>query len=59
MRVCIVGIGKIGLPLALQVASKGHQAIGADINPVLVADVMAGREPFPGEAELEQRLKRH
>ena len=48
---------KIGLPLALQVASKGHQAIGADINPVLVADVMAGREPFPGEAELEQRLK--
>jgi len=56
MRVCVVGIGKIGLPIALQAASTGHQIIGADINPDLVEVVMSCKEPFPGEADLLDRL---
>lgn len=56
MRVCVVGIGKIGLPLALQVASSGHEVIGADINPKLVEDVLLGIEPFPGEENLGEKL---
>jgi len=57
MRACVVGIGKIGLPLALQIASSGHEVIGADINSKLVEDVLSGIEPFPGEEGLKERLK--
>jgi nucleotide sugar dehydrogenase len=57
MRICVVAIGKIGLPLAVQFASKGHQVIGADVDERSVELVRAGIEPFPGEAELDVRLK--
>ena len=56
MRICVIGIGKIGLPIALQAASTGHQVIGADINADLVDTVMSGNEPFPGEAHLLEHL---
>ncbi|WP_280725755.1 nucleotide sugar dehydrogenase [Kitasatospora sp. MAA4] len=58
MDICVVGLGKIGLPLAVQYAGKGHRVTGADLVPAVVAAVAEGREPFPGEAELAQRLKR-
>jgi nucleotide sugar dehydrogenase len=56
MNVAVIGLGKIGLPLAVQYASKGHRVIGADINSALVARVMSGQEPFPGEADLASGL---
>jgi len=56
VRVCVVGIGKIGLPIALQITSKGHSVVGADINKSLIDIVLAGREPFPGEAQLVEKL---
>lgn len=54
--ICVVGLGKIGLPLAVQFASKGHRVIGADVNPGTVATVNDGLEPFPGEAHLAGKL---
>lgn len=54
--VCVVGLGKIGLPLAVQYAYRGHSVIGADVNADVVRLVSAGTEPFPGEAELDTRL---
>ncbi|GAB3648815.1 nucleotide sugar dehydrogenase [Glycomyces tarimensis] len=57
MRVCVVALGKIGLPLAVQFASKGHEVIGADVNERVVESVNAGVEPFPGEHDLERRMK--
>lgn len=56
MKITVVGLGKIGLPLAVQYASRGHQVIGADVNAATVARVNAGIEPFPGEFELDARL---
>jgi len=55
--ITVVGLGKIGLPLAVQYAGLGHRVIGADINPAVVADVNAGVEPFPGEFDLAPRLR--
>lgn len=55
-RVCVVGIGKIGLPLAVQIASKGHRVTGADIDQGVVDSVNAGDAPFVGEAGLPERL---
>jgi UDP-N-acetyl-D-glucosamine dehydrogenase len=54
--VAVVGLGKIGLPLAVQIAGKGFQVCGSDINPEVVRLVSAGLTPFPGEPELSDRL---
>ncbi len=56
MNITVVGLGKIGLPLAVQFASKGHHVLGADVNPAVVDLVNAGTEPFPGEAHLAEKL---
>jgi len=56
VKVTVVGLGKIGLPLAVQYASKGATVFGADANPAVVDLVNAGQEPFPGEFELAERL---
>jgi nucleotide sugar dehydrogenase len=58
VRVTVVALGKIGLPLAVQFASKGHDVVGVDVNPDVVDQVNRGVEPFPGEAELADRLAR-
>ncbi len=57
MRVTVVALGKIGLPLAVQFAAAGHQVVGTDVDRRVVDLVNAGAEPFPGEAELDVRLK--
>jgi nucleotide sugar dehydrogenase len=41
-RVAVVGLGKIGLPLAAQFANRGAEVIGCDIDPAVVARVNAG-----------------
>lgn len=56
MDICVVALGKIGLPLAVQFASKGHRVRGADVNEALVGQVNRGEEPFPGEADLDTLL---
>lgn len=56
MKIAVVALGKIGLPLAVQFASKGHTVIGCDVNPSTVDLVNRGVEPFPGEAHLQEKL---
>lgn len=56
MKITVVALGKIGLPLAVQFARKGHSVIGADVVEKTVDLVNAGVEPFPGEAHLAEYL---
>lgn len=56
MIITVVGLGKIGLPLAVQYARSGHQVLGADVSEQTVETVNAGVEPFPGEADLAEHL---
>lgn len=56
MRIAVVALGKIGLPLAVQFADSGHEVIGVDVNSKTVGSVNAGIEPFPGEAQLQDKL---
>lgn len=58
MRIAVVGLGKIGLPLAAQYADAGHTVTGIDINAETVALVNKAQEPFPGEANLTDYLAR-
>ncbi len=54
--IAVIGLGKIGLPLAAQFALKGHAVIGCDINPEVVATISAGRSHVRGEAMLDDRV---
>ena len=56
MRIAVVGMGKIGLPLAVHYARGGHTVVGVDVNPRVVALINEGVEPFPGEAHLAEYL---
>ncbi len=56
MKIAVIALGKIGLPLAVQFASKGHQVIGVDVQASVVDQVNAAQEPFPGEAFLQEKL---
>lgn len=54
--VTVVGLGKIGLPLAVQIAGQGLRVRGADLSPEVVRLVAAGRAPLAGEPGLAGRL---
>lgn len=56
MRIAVVAMGKIGLPLAVQFADAGHEVIGVDVNEQTVASINDAKEPFPGEAHLQEKL---
>jgi UDP-N-acetyl-D-mannosaminuronic acid dehydrogenase len=42
-KICILGLGYIGLPTASMFASNGIQVLGVDINPSVVETLQAGR----------------
>jgi UDPglucose 6-dehydrogenase len=54
MRVAVVGLGKLGAPLAAVLASKGHDVLGIDVDTRAVRLVNDGRAPVdePGLPEL-------
>jgi nucleotide sugar dehydrogenase len=49
LKVCVVGIGRIGLPTALSFAKSGLETIGVDINENLVQNINAGKFPLKDE----------
>lgn len=56
VKITVVATGKIGLPLAVQYASEGHDVVGVDLNSDLVDCINRGVEPFPGETGLAELL---
>ncbi len=56
--VAVVGLGKIGLPLATWYAMHGWRVIGCDINPHIVEEVNAGISHVLEEPELAVEVPR-
>jgi nucleotide sugar dehydrogenase len=56
MNIAIIGLGKIGLPIATYLAYKGNQVIGSDKNLATVNLINQGIEPFPEEENLQEWL---
>jgi nucleotide sugar dehydrogenase len=56
--VAVVGLGKIGLPLAVQYAQHGRRVIGCDINPEVVETVNAGKSHVQEEPGLATEVAR-
>jgi UDP-N-acetyl-D-mannosaminuronic acid dehydrogenase len=57
--VSIVGLGRVGLPLALSFAEKGLRVLGVDKDPDRLAALRERRMPFeePGAQELLERVE--
>src|SRR3954452_4555152 len=56
--VAVVGLGRIGLPLALSFADRGLEVTGVDKAPQVLEAIASGRMPFeePGAQELLGRV---
>jgi UDPglucose 6-dehydrogenase len=54
MKISIIGLGKLGAPMAAVMAHKGNTVVGVDVNPAFVAAIQEGRPPVnePGLAEM-------
>ena len=58
MRICVVGLGKLGAPLAAILASSGHDVVGVDSNVQVLDSLNAGRSPVQ-EPELADLIDRN
>ena len=56
MRVAVVGLGHIGLALAVQYASRGHPVIGCDTDPAVVETLNAERAPHDDEQAVVEQV---
>jgi len=45
-RVAVLGLGYVGLPTAVALATRGVEVIGVDVNPKTIEAVLQGRVPF-------------
>ena len=56
--ISVIGLGRVGLPLALSFADRGVSVLGVDHDPAVLAALRAGRMPFheAGTQELLERV---
>src|SRR3990167_4181133 len=52
LRVCVLGLGKVGLPLASYLGWRGHTVYGFDSNPETTKRLMAGENTLPWEPRI-------
>jgi UDP-N-acetyl-D-mannosaminuronic acid dehydrogenase len=55
-KVAVVGLGKIGLPLAVRYALSGMRVTGCDISQERVDEINAGHNPIAGEAGMDEAV---
>ena len=58
MKLSIIGLGKLGAPMAAVMVHKGHTVIGVDVNPAYVAAIQEGRAPV-NEPHLAAMIQTH
>ncbi|MEM3641845.1 MAG: NAD(P)-binding domain-containing protein, partial [Candidatus Bathyarchaeia archaeon] len=58
ITICVIGLGRVGLPTASAFAKAGAKVIGADINRELVNLVNSGKCPFVDELGLGELVER-
>jgi UDP-N-acetyl-D-mannosaminuronic acid dehydrogenase len=56
-KVCVIGLGYIGLPTAALIAGRGLKVTGVDVNPAVVATVSAGNIHIV-ETDLEDEVRK-
>jgi UDP-N-acetyl-D-glucosamine dehydrogenase len=56
VKIAVVGLGHIGLPLAVQYASRGHDVLGVDVAEWIVDAINRGESPHRDEKALVERV---
>jgi len=56
VKIAVIGLGHIGLPLAVQYASRGHDVLGLDITPRIVDAINRAESPHLDEQALIDRV---
>lgn len=56
-NIAVVGLGYVGLPLAVQAAEKGYRVSGIDLNKILVAMVNERKSPFANDSRFAAALR--
>jgi UDP-N-acetyl-D-mannosaminuronic acid dehydrogenase len=58
--ISVIGLGRVGLPLALSFADRGLRVLGVDHDPAVLESIRAGRMPFQeaGTQTLLDRVRR-
>jgi UDPglucose 6-dehydrogenase len=57
MNISVIGLGKLGAPMAALLAGKGHTVVGVDVNPSAVDALNRGIAPVH-EPELQEWINR-
>jgi len=57
MKITVIGLGKMGLPFAVNASRHGHFVTGCDINPDVVSAINGGISPVQGEPDLDTQLR--
>ncbi|MBF0269690.1 MAG: nucleotide sugar dehydrogenase [Alphaproteobacteria bacterium] len=55
MRISVIGLGKLGAPLAAVLSSKGFEVVGADLNQGFVDAINQGKAPVV-EPRLQEKI---
>lgn len=55
-KICVIGLGQVGLPTALTFCKSGFDVIGYDINEKLLSTINSKKSPFE-ESDLDDLLK--
>ncbi|MBI4395986.1 MAG: CBS domain-containing protein, partial [Elusimicrobia bacterium] len=55
--VCVLGMGYVGLPMAVTLADVGFKVVGLEVNPTVLKSIQAGRPHFHEEG-LEMALQK-
>jgi UDPglucose 6-dehydrogenase len=58
MKISVIGLGKLGSPLAAVLASKGFSVVGTDLNRSYVDSINAGAAPVD-EPRLQELIEAH
>lgn len=58
MKISVVGLGKLGSPLAAVLADKGHTVVGVDVNRAFVEALRDGRAPVR-ETGLDELIEKN
>ena len=58
MKISVIGLGKLGAPLAAVLASKGFSVVGTDLNRSYVDAINAGEAPVD-EPRLQELIEAH
>lgn len=54
----VIGLGYVGLPLAVQAAEKGYKVVGIDLNAKLVAQINERKSPYVNDDRFAKALQR-